>query len=92
MMAHLFTTFSLFFPPAYSQAPVSMKSVCQAAWLLTSAIGNVIVIVVAASNLFTNRALELFFFAFLMLFCMVAFVSLARKHTYAEDLQTPAST
>lgn len=30
---------------AYSQAPESMKSVCQAAWLLTVALGNLVVIV-----------------------------------------------
>lgn len=30
---------------AYSQAPVSMKSVCSAAWLLTVAAGNLVVIV-----------------------------------------------
>ena len=29
--------------PAYSQAPPSMKSVCQAAWLLTVAVGNLVV-------------------------------------------------
>jgi dipeptide/tripeptide permease len=32
---------------AYSQAPKSMKSMCQSAWQLTVAIGNFIVIVIA---------------------------------------------
>ena len=37
------------------QAPVSMKAMCQAAWLLTVAFGNLVVIIVAESSLFENR-------------------------------------
>ena len=36
------------------QAPESMKSVVQAAWLLTTAIGDVIVVIVAGVKLFTQ--------------------------------------
>lgn len=35
--------------PSPFQAPVSMKSVLQAGWLLTVAFGNVIVLIVAQS-------------------------------------------
>ena len=37
-----------------SQAPESMKSVVQAAWLLTTALGDVIVVIVAGVQLFTQ--------------------------------------
>ena len=40
---------------AYSQAPVSMKAMCQAAWLLTVAFGNLVVIIVAESSAFSDR-------------------------------------
>ena len=40
---------------SYSQAPTSMKSVVQAAWLLTVAFGNVIVVIVAETRAFDSR-------------------------------------
>ena len=52
---------------SYSQAPASMKSVMQAAWLLTVAGGNIIVIIVAESRAFSEQASEFFMFAGLML-------------------------
>jgi hypothetical protein len=48
---------------AYSQAPVSMKALCQAAWLWTVAFGNLFVIIIAEGRIFENQALEFFFFA-----------------------------
>ncbi len=39
----------------YSQAPPSMKSLSQAAWLLTVAFGNLVVVIVAESSLFSNQ-------------------------------------
>lgn len=36
---------------AFTQAPVSMKSLLQAAWLLTVAIGNLVVIIIAETSL-----------------------------------------
>ena len=38
-----------------SQAPVSMKAVCQAAWLWTVAFGNLVVIIIAEGRLFANQ-------------------------------------
>jgi len=67
---------------AYSQAPKSMKSVCQAAWLLTSALGNVLVIIIAVSKTFENRAAELFFYSALMFVFFLLFLFLARRHKY----------
>ena len=37
------------------QAPVSMKAVCQAAWLWTVAFGNLIVIIIAEGRIFENQ-------------------------------------
>ena len=43
---------------AYSQAPPSMKALCQAAWLWTVAFGNLFVIIIAESKIFSNQARE----------------------------------
>lgn len=37
------------------QAPVSMKSVMQSAWLLTVAFGNLIDVIVAAAKIFDEQ-------------------------------------
>lgn len=63
---------------AYSQAPSSMKAMCQAAWLLTVAGGNFIVLIIAESSAFSNQAVEFFFFAILigavaLLFAIMSF-------------------
>ena len=62
---------------SYSQAPASMKSVVQAAWLLTVAFGNIIVILVAEAKLFSEQASEFFMFAGLMLIDTLVFIILA---------------
>ena len=64
---------------SYSQAPASMKSVVQAAWLLTVAFGNIIVICVAEAKLFSEQASEFFMFAGLMLIDTVIFIFLASR-------------
>jgi len=66
---------------SYSQAPDSMKSVLQAAWLLTVAFGNIIVIIVAEAKAFDSRASEFFMFACLMLVDMGIFMWLAWRYT-----------
>ena len=62
---------------SFSQAPDSMKSVLQAVWLLTTAFGNVIVIVVAKAKAFDDQASEFFMFAGLMLVDVILFAWLA---------------
>ena len=66
---------------AYSQAPASMKSVVQAAWLLTIAFGQIIVIVVAESKMFTEQSSEFFMFAGLMLVDTMVFIFLGWRFT-----------
>merc|ERR1712051_195473 len=65
---------------SYSQAPGSMKSVLQAAWLLTVAFGNIIVIIVAEAKAFNDQASEFFMFACLMLVDTGIFMWLAWRY------------
>uniref|UniRef100_A0A670YA30 Solute carrier family 15 member 2 n=1 Tax=Pseudonaja textilis TaxID=8673 RepID=A0A670YA30_PSETE len=57
---------------SYSQAPVSMKSVLQAGWLLTVAFGNMIVLIVAQSAPLVQWA-EFILFAMLLFIVFVIF-------------------
>ena len=70
---------------AYSQAPASMKAVCQAAWLFTVVIGNLIVLVVAAGSFFSDRATEFFFFAGLMFSATLIFAVMSRTYRYVHN-------
>jgi len=65
---------------SYSQAPDSMKSVVQAAWLLTVAGGNIIVIIVASAKLL-GQASEFFMFGVLMILDMFLLMFLAYRYT-----------
>ncbi|XP_078620512.1 solute carrier family 15 member 2-like isoform X1 [Branchiostoma floridae x Branchiostoma japonicum] len=69
---------------SYSQAPKSMKSVLQAAWLLTVAFGNVIVLIVAEARLIEDQAIEFFMFAGLMGAVVIIFAIMAYFYTYNE--------
>ena len=57
-----------------------MKSVLQAAWLLTVAFGNIIVIIVAEAKAFEEQASEFFMFAGLMLVDTLIFIWLAWRY------------
>lgn len=65
---------------SYSQAPASMKSVLQACWLLTVAVGNVIVVAIAGAQNFSSRSTEFFLYAGLMLADMLVFMYLAYRY------------
>ncbi|XP_065363170.1 peptide transporter family 1 isoform X2 [Calliphora vicina] len=65
---------------SYSQAPLAMKSVLQACWLLTVAIGNVIVVIIAELALFDSQASEFFLFAGLMFADMLLFMFMAYRY------------
>ncbi|XP_074857825.1 solute carrier family 15 member 2 isoform X2 [Carettochelys insculpta] len=56
---------------SYSQAPVSMKSVLQAGWLLTVAFGNVIVLIVAQAAPLEQWAEFVLFAALLFAVCII---------------------
>ncbi|XP_034255978.1 peptide transporter family 1 isoform X2 [Thrips palmi] len=72
---------------AFTQAPVSMKSVLTSAWLLTVAFGNLIVVLITEIRFFSSQAYEFFLFAALMLVVMVVFMWMAIKYTYVEDVR-----
>ncbi|XP_013115810.2 peptide transporter family 1 isoform X1 [Stomoxys calcitrans] len=65
---------------SYSQAPLAMKSVLQACWLLTVAFGNVIVVIVAEAKIFKSQASEFFLFAGLMFADMIVFMWVAYRY------------
>merc|ERR1712027_112207 len=74
---------------SYSQSPESMKSVLQAAWLLTVAFGNVIVILIAHAKAFNDQASEFFMFDVLMFIDMgiSSVMAYFYKYTSSEDLK-----
>ncbi|XP_053658366.1 peptide transporter family 1-like [Anopheles marshallii] len=69
---------------SYSQAPESMKSVIQAFWLLTVAIGNMLVVFIAEAKFVQSQSLEFFLFAALMFLDMGLFMLLAIRYRYAD--------
>jgi len=83
---HFFFTFH--FPGlefAYSQAPASMKSCLQAAWLMTVAFGNLIVVIEAESHLFSNQTTEFFFFAAMLFVMMLVFMVMSYYYRYVDS-------
>ncbi|XP_034487632.1 peptide transporter family 1 [Drosophila innubila] len=79
---------------AFTQAPSSMKSVVTAAWFLNNAFGNLIVVLITQLNVLSSQKSEYFFYAVLMLVCIIIFALLAfdyalqdRKNNFqARDL------
>ncbi|XP_022110744.1 solute carrier family 15 member 1-like isoform X2 [Acanthaster planci] len=67
---------------SYSQAPASLKSCVQAAWLLTVAFGNLIVIIVAEVKFVESQAMEFFLFAGLMGVIVIIFAIMAYFYVY----------
>ncbi|XP_064598279.1 solute carrier family 15 member 2-like isoform X2 [Liolophura sinensis] len=71
---------------AYSQAPPSMKSVLQAAWLMTVAVGNLIVLIIAEVQLIPNQSAEFFLFAALMGLDVIIFAVMAIFYKYTNHV------
>ncbi|XP_030568854.1 peptide transporter family 1 [Drosophila novamexicana] len=69
---------------SFTQAPVSMKSVLQACWLLSVAIGNMIVVVIAEVKFVSTQSAEFALFASIMLVNLLIFLFLARNYKYME--------
>jgi len=70
---------------AYSQAPKTMKSVVQSFWLLSVALGNAFVAIVAEVSLF-DLASEFFFFCGLMFVVTIIFMLFfVRTYNYVID-------
>ncbi|KAM6180419.1 solute carrier family 15 member 1 [Erethizon dorsatum] len=75
---------------SYSQAPSNMKSVLQAGWLLTVAVGNIIVLIVAGAGHFSEQWAEYILFAALLLVVCVIFAIMARFYTYVNPAEVEA--
>jgi dipeptide/tripeptide permease len=71
---------------AYSQAPESMKSVLQATWYFTMAIGNLIVVIVAEAKMVDNQVWEYIIFALLLGVATILFIALAYYYKYEENI------
>ncbi|XP_014666271.1 PREDICTED: solute carrier family 15 member 1-like isoform X2 [Priapulus caudatus] len=69
---------------AYSQAPPSMKALMQAGWLLTVAVGNLIVMIVAEVAFMPDQFSEFLLFAGLMLGVDIIFAIMAVFYTYVD--------
>ena len=58
---------------AYSQAPMSLKSVLTSFWLLTTAFGDIVVIIVAEAKIMPTQAQEYYLFAVMIYVCFLGF-------------------
>uniref|UniRef100_A0A8C0WJJ5 Solute carrier family 15 member 2 n=1 Tax=Castor canadensis TaxID=51338 RepID=A0A8C0WJJ5_CASCN len=76
---------------SYSQAPSSMKSVLQAAWLLTVAVGNIIVLVVAQFSGLVQWAEFILFSCLLLMVCLIfSIMGYYYVPVNSEDIHEPA--
>nr|CAH7727461.1 unnamed protein product [Callosobruchus chinensis] len=75
---------------SYSQAPVSMKSLLQACFLLTTAIGNLIIVIIESVKIFDKQSNDFFLYTALMVVDMGLFGFLAMRYKYVipEDSET----
>lgn len=65
---------------SYMQAPESMRSVLQGCWLLTIAVGNLVVTIVVGAKFFNSQTYEFALFAGLMFVDMGVFTWLALRY------------
>ncbi|KAM8748670.1 solute carrier family 15 member 1 [Acanthopagrus schlegelii] len=75
---------------SYSQAPNNMKAVLQAGWLLTVAIGNFIVLIVAEVAKIPEQWAEYILFASLLIVVCVIFSIMAYFYTYINPAEIEA--
>ncbi|KAL7826189.1 hypothetical protein SRHO_G00339270 [Serrasalmus rhombeus] len=75
---------------SYSQAPSNMKSVLQAGWLLTVAVGNIIVLIVAEAGQLPEQWAEYVLFASLLVCVCIIFSIMAYFYTYIDPAEIEA--
>ncbi|XP_009286813.1 PREDICTED: solute carrier family 15 member 1 [Aptenodytes forsteri] len=75
---------------SYSQAPSNMKAVLQAGWLLTVAVGNIIVLIVAGASKLSEQWAEYVLFAALLLAVCIIFAIMAYFYTYIDPNEIEA--
>uniref|UniRef100_A0A3B5MVC3 Solute carrier family 15 member 1b n=1 Tax=Xiphophorus couchianus TaxID=32473 RepID=A0A3B5MVC3_9TELE len=75
---------------SYSQAPSNMKAVLQAGWLLTVAVGNIIVLIVAEAATLPDQWAEYVLFAALLVLVCIIFAIMAYFYTYIDPVKIEA--
>nr|ADK71159.1 solute carrier family 15 member 1 [Carassius carassius] len=75
---------------SYSQAPSNMKSVLQAGWPLTVAVGNIIVLIVAEAGSLPEQWAEYVLFACLLVAVSIIFAVMAYFYTYMDPAEIEA--
>ncbi|KAK7155007.1 hypothetical protein R3I93_009835 [Phoxinus phoxinus] len=75
---------------SYSQAPSNMKSVLQAGWLLTVAVGNIVVLIVAEAGSLPDQWAEYLLFASLLVAVSIIFAIMAYFYTYMDPTEIEA--
>ncbi|XP_053483063.1 solute carrier family 15 member 1 isoform X2 [Ictalurus furcatus] len=75
---------------SYSQAPSNMKAVLQAGWLLTVAVGNIIVLIVAELAKLPEKWAEYVLFASLLVAVCIIFSIMAYFYTYIDPAEIEA--
>ncbi|XP_027492408.1 solute carrier family 15 member 1 [Corapipo altera] len=75
---------------SYSQAPSNMKSVLQAGWQLTVAVGNIIVLIVAGASKLSKQWAEYVLFAALLFVVCIIFAFMATFYTYVDPNEIEA--
>ncbi|XP_063634484.1 uncharacterized protein LOC134805114 [Cydia splendana] len=65
---------------SFTQAPKSMKTITIAAWYMSVAVGNFIVILVAQAKIFESRATEFFVYATILAIAMLGFLKMAQGY------------
>ncbi|XP_011172407.2 solute carrier family 15 member 1 isoform X2 [Solenopsis invicta] len=69
---------------AFTQAPLSMKSILTAGWLLSTAVGNIIVVIITGVRPFERQVFVIFLYAGVMAVVMVIFTVLTMFYKYVE--------
>ncbi|XP_031438945.1 solute carrier family 15 member 1b [Clupea harengus] len=75
---------------SYSQAPSNMKSVLQAGWLLTVAVGNIIVLIIAEAAQLPEKWAEYILFASLLVAVCIVFAIMAYYYKYEDPAEIEA--
>uniref|UniRef100_A0A3Q1GHK5 Solute carrier family 15 member 1a n=1 Tax=Acanthochromis polyacanthus TaxID=80966 RepID=A0A3Q1GHK5_9TELE len=75
---------------SYAQAPSNMKAVLQAGWLLTNAVGNIIVLIVAEVAKLPEQWTEFVLFACLLIAVCFIFSFMAYFYTYIDPAEIEA--
>ncbi|XP_075905424.1 solute carrier family 15 member 1b [Nelusetta ayraudi] len=75
---------------SYSQAPSNMKSVLQAGWLFTVAVGNIIVLIIAEAATLEDQWAEYILFAALLVVVCFIFAIMSYFYTYIDPSRIEA--